>query len=179
MNPEKTKIRYEASETKINVRNVALGLGAVAALGLAAKYGLGAESPSAPELSQRTDKQISFVLEEGGSVDGSAFAHAQEVSSNLSDTQRGQIVESSREAARANGIPQPGDGFTLNIGEYDGKPGDDFKVTPEGVSPETENSICRTRTRLISKRLIRLTTSRRCAICCRRLRGLALSQAEV
>ncbi len=142
MSETKINIEHQTNETSVDVRRVAVGLGiAAAAAGgiMAAKLGFGGEAASAPELPHHTDKQVTFTLEQGGTVQDGAFAHAREQTPDLMVEQEGQIITSSREAARANGIPQPGDGFTLNIGEYDGKPGVDYKVTPQGVSSETEN----------------------------------------
>lgn len=137
MNPEKTKIRYEASETKINVRQaVAIGgVAAVAAGGLFLATG-GEDQPSAERLAFDKGTSEPIKIAEKDTVNSLATKHAQEVNPNLTATQQGQINASADAYRKANGIPQPGDTFMLNIGEYDGKPGVDVQVTRVGEDPK-------------------------------------------
>lgn len=136
MNPEKTKIKYEASETNINVRRaVAIGgVAAVAAGGLFLAQG-GESAPAQDRIPFDKGHAEPFTLGDGYTVNGSATAHAREIAPDLTSTQQGQINQSSVEVT-ANGIAQPGDTYMLNIGEYDGKPGVDFQVTRVGEAPK-------------------------------------------
>ena len=140
MNKEKINIQHQTGETRINVRNAAIGLGAAAVVGLTAKFGFGAEAAPTPELPERADPGLEFTIPQDGNVQDSAFEvlAQQRPDERITVDQEGQIIASSKQVVKINGIPQPGDKFTLNIGEYDGKPGVDYKVTPRGVSPETE-----------------------------------------
>lgn len=141
MNKNKIHINQTTEEEQIIVRRLKAGAGlaAVAVGGIvAAKIGMGSEASPAPELPHHTDKQVNLVIKAGDSVDGNAFQYMKDSHADLTDTQRAQLVESSRSAVKANGIAQPGDTFTLNIGEYDGKPGVDYKVTPHGESPDEQ-----------------------------------------